>query len=241
VSNPARVDLNPAYVLHARAYRETSQILEVFTADYGRVGLIARGARRPKSSFRGLLNPFQPLRLSWSGRGELATLREADLGGVAANLTGDRLMAGFYVNELLMRLLGRSDPHPQLFAHYISLIAEIGHGESLEPLLRRFELQLLSELGYALNLEKDAINHMPLQPDQAYEFRVEDGPVPVSGNASDWAVFSGATLLAIGRMNFEDESHLRDAKRLLRSVLNHHLGDRGLQTRRVAAAMKRPS
>jgi DNA repair protein RecO (recombination protein O) len=240
VSNPTRVDLNPAYVLHARAYRETSQILEVFSADYGRVGLVARGARRPKSSLRGLLNPFQPLRLSWSGRGELATLREADLGGVAADLTGDRLMAGFYVNELLMRLLGRSDPHPELFAHYISLVAGIGRGEMLEPLLRRFELQLLSELGYALNLEKDAVNHEPLVPDQSYEFRAEEGPVPISGNTSVGGVFSGSTLLAIGRMEFEDEGHLRNAKLLLRSVLNYHLGDRGLNTRRVAAAMKRP-
>jgi DNA repair protein RecO (recombination protein O) len=240
VSNPARVDLNPAYVLHARAYRETSQILEVFTADHGRVGLIARGARRPKSSFRGLLNPFQPLRLSWSGRGELATLRAADLGGIAPDLSGDRVMAGFYVNELLMKLLGRSDPHPELFAHYISLIAGIGRGELLEPLLRRFELRLLGELGYELNLDEDSVTHQPLQPDQNYEFRVEEGAVPVSTGGPAGLVFSGATLLAIGRMEFADENHLRDAKRLLRSVLNHHLGDRGLQTRRVAAAMKRP-
>jgi DNA repair protein RecO (recombination protein O) len=240
VSNPARVDLNPAYVLHARAYRETSQILEVFTADHGRVGLIARGARRPKSSFRGLLNPFQPLRLSWSGRGELATLRAADLGGIAPDLSGDRVMAGFYVNELLMKLLGRSDPHPELFAHYISLIAGIGRGELLEPLLRRFELRLLGELGYELNLDEDSVTHQPLQPDQSYEFRVEEGAVPVSTGGPAGLVFSGATLLAIGRMEFADENHLRDAKRLLRSVLNHHLGDRGLQTRRVAAAMKRP-
>jgi DNA repair protein RecO (recombination protein O) len=242
VSNPSRIDLNPAYVLHTRAYRETSQILEVFSADYGRVGLIARGARRPKSSLRGVLNPFQPLRLSWSGRGELATLREADLGGVAAELAGDRLMAGFYVNELLIKLLGRNDPHPDLFAHYISLIAGIGRGEPLEALLRCFELQLLSELGYALNLENDVLTHKPLIPDQHYEFRVEDGPVPV-GATNDYTeglVFPGSTLLAIGHMQFDDKNNLQDAKRLLRSVLNYHLGGKGLQTRRVAAAMKRP-
>jgi DNA repair protein RecO (recombination protein O) len=149
-------------------------------------------------------------------------------------------MAGFYVNELLMKLLGRSDPHPELFAHYISLIAGIGRGELLEPLLRRFELRLLSELGYELNLDEDSVTHQPLQPDQSYEFRVEEGAVPVSTGGPAGLVFSGATLLAIGRMEFADENHLRDAKRLLRSVLNHHLGDRGLQTRRVAAAMKRP-
>ena len=234
-----RIELNPAYVLHSRAYRETSQILEVFTADHGRVGLIARGARRPKSLLRGLLNPFQPLRLSWSGKGELATLREADLGGVAANLVGDRLMAGFYVNELLMKLLGRNDPHPELFAHYISLIAAIGRDELLEPLLRRFELQLLHELGYALNLENDVVTHKPLQPDEHYEFRVEDGPVPAAAANSEGLVFPGASLLAIGRMEFDNENYLRDAKRLLRTVLNYHLGGRGLQTRRVAAAMKR--
>ncbi|MCP3999774.1 MAG: DNA repair protein RecO [Gammaproteobacteria bacterium] len=239
MSNSSRIDLNPAYVLHTRAYRETSQILDIFSADYGRVGLIARGARRPKSSLRGVLNPFQPLRLSWSGRGELATLREADLGGLAAVLTGDRLMAGFYVNELLLKLLGRNDPHPDLFAHYISLIAGIGSGEPLEPMLRRFELQLLSELGYAINLDNDALTHKPLVPDQYYEFHTEVGLVPAVEPQSDGLVFPGATLLAIGRMQFEDEDCLHAAKCLLRSVLNYHLGGKGLQTRRVAAAMKR--
>ncbi len=239
MSTPSRVDLEPSYVLHARAYRETSQILEIFTAGFGRIGLIARGARRPKSAFRGLLNPFQPLRLSWSGRGELLTLRDADLGGIAADLVGDQVMAGFYVNELLMKLLQRGDPHPELFVHYATLIAQVGQGEALELLLRRFELQLLSEIGYALDLERDAVNHVPLRPDQYYEFRVEDGAVPAIDGESDGSVFSGATLLAIGRMELDNENQLRDAKRLLRSVLNYHLGNRGLQTRRVAAAMKR--
>ncbi len=226
-------------MLHARAYRETSQLLETFTAGFGRIGLIARGARRPKSAFRGILNPFQPLRLSWSGRGELLTLREADLGGIAADLVGDQVMAGFYVNELLMKLLQRGDPHPELFVHYATLIAEIGQGKPLELLLRRFELQLLGEIGYALDLEREAVNQVPLQPDQCYEFHAEGGVVPAINGESDDSVFSGATLLAIGRMELENEKQLRDAKRLLRSVLNYHLGDRGLKTRRVAAAMKR--
>jgi DNA repair protein RecO (recombination protein O) len=238
VRTSTRIDLEPAYILHSRAYQETSQILEVFTAGYGRLGLIARGARRPKSSFRGVLNPFQPLHLSWSGKGELQTLRDVDLAGVASDLQGDPLLAAFYVNELLIKLLQRGDPHPELFGHYSSLIGAIAEGEPLEQILRCFELQLLQEIGYALNLERDVLNHEPLEPELNYLFRVEDGAVLAGNVASDVTLYSGATLLAIGRMQFDDANQLREAKRLLRSVLNFHLGNKALQTRRVAKAMK---
>jgi DNA repair protein RecO (recombination protein O) len=125
MNSAVRVELEFAYVLHARSYRETSQLLEVFTPGHGRVGLLARGSRRPKSPFRGLLNPFQPLRLSWSGRGELGSLRQVELAGIASAPSGNLLMAGFYVNELILKLLQRNDPHPGLFTHYASLIGRM--------------------------------------------------------------------------------------------------------------------
>ena len=238
MSNPTRVDLEPAYVLHGRAYRETSQIVEVFTAGHGRLGLVAKGSRRPKSALRGMLNPFQPLRLSWSGRGELPTLTQAELGGTAIPLTGSAVMAGFYVNELLMKLLERVDPHPDLFAHYASLIAELGEDSSIEALLRRFELQLLNEIGYAPELSREAETHAPLDAGKLYEFRPESGVMPATGRQSG-DHYTGELLLSIDRLEFESAEVLRAAKRLLRNVLNFHLGDRGLQTRRVASAMKR--
>jgi DNA repair protein RecO (recombination protein O) len=245
MSQTVRVDLEPAYVLHARSYRETSQLLEVFTHQHGRLGLVARGARRPKSPYRGLLNPFQPLHISWAGRGELQTLRDAELAGLAVELGGDAVLSGFYLNELLLKFMQRSDPHPQLFALYSQSLADLGaaHSDgsiSLEPVLRQFEIGLLAEAGYALNLATDAINHEPLQADCVYEFLPEQGAVALeAGRASDRMCFAGEQLLAMGRHEFSDPEVARAARRLLRYVINSHLGESGLRTRKVAAAMKR--
>jgi DNA repair protein RecO (recombination protein O) len=239
-----RVELEPAYILHTRSYRETSQIIEVFTPGFGRAGLVAKGARRPKSAFRGILNPFQPLRVSWSGRGELATMTQAEAVSLADVMPGSSVMAGFYVNELLLKLLHRHDPHPDLFAHYSALIGRLAAGASqddasVEKALRKFELELLQEIGYALNLERDALHQEPLQAGQLYEFRIDQGAVPVDTGGKDGMYFTGAELLLIGRLQLDDKDALRKAKKLLRHVLDYHIGDKGLQTRRIAAAMKR--
>jgi DNA repair protein RecO (recombination protein O) len=248
-----RIDLEPAYILHARAYRETSQILEVFTAGHGRLTFVARGARRPKSALRGILNPFQSLRLSWSGRGEMQTLREAEPAGPLTNIDNAIVMSCFYINELILKLLERSDPHPDLFAHYTSLMMALQSGQPVEPLLRMFELQLLGEIGYAPNLNRDAATHAPVDADRVYEFVADygvveagvaapaapvfDHGVPVFAPAA--SVFKGSSLLAISRQEFSDTEVMRDAKRLLREILNFHLGNRALHTRRVASAMNR--
>lgn len=239
MSVAARVDLEPAYVMHARGYRETSLLLEVFTQQHGRVGLVARGARRPRSAFRGILNPFQPLRLSWSGRGELLTLRDAETAGAALTLTGDAVLSGFYLNELMLRFLQRNDPHPDLFALYAGALADLAFTAATEPVLRVFEMELLAESGYALNLHTDAEEHAPLTPEREYEFIPDRGAVPVVAASGDNPRFSGAELLAIGRRDYGDAAVRKSARRLFRHVINFHLGERGLQTRRVAAAMKR--
>jgi DNA repair protein RecO (recombination protein O) len=239
MSSTVRVEFEPAYILHTRPYRETSLILEVFTPGYGRIGLVARGARRPKSPLRGILNSFQPLRLSWIGRGELATLAQAEQGGQSKQLRGDAVMAGFYVHELLIKLLQRHDPHPQLFGHYATLLANLADGYPVEKLLRTFELELLREIGYALSLDVDAHRHEPLQADQLYLFRPDQGAVPIEHQNGEDLLFSGAELLAIGKLQLDDPVCLRNAKRLLRHVLDFHLGGKLLETRRVVGAMKR--
>ena len=238
MSQSAIVELEPAFVLHARPWQETSQILEVFGAGHGRVGLVARGARRPSSRWRSVLQPFQPVRLSWSGRGALHTLRSAEPVAWTPPPEGLGLMAAFYLNELLLHFLRRGDPHPGLFSVYAEALSELRAGSAPEPALRRFELRLLAEIGYGLNLHSDVSADRPLDPGSDYEYRLEHGPVPAAAG-SRALVFSGAELLGIARGEFHDAGALRSAKRLLRAVLDHYLGGRALRSREVLTAMLR--
>lgn len=231
-------DLEDAFVLHARPYQETSQILEVLSAGHGRVGLVARGARRPTSRWRSILQPFQPLRLSWAGRGTLHTLRGAEVASFALALEGDALMGAFYLNELVLNFVRRGDPHPGLFIAYSQALAELRAGGDPEPALRRFELQLLAEVGYGLNLDHDVLNDVPLDPAGLYEYRLEQGPVPTMPGGTTLAL-TGADLIAIGRGELSTPGCLQAAKRLLRAVLAHHLDGRTLKTRAVLASMRR--
>jgi DNA repair protein RecO (recombination protein O) len=240
VTTAERVSLEPAFVLHGRAYRETSELLEVFSREHGRVSLVARGMRRPKSGLRALLQPFRPLLLSWSGRGGgLMTLGAAEPAGGAIDLAGDGLMSGFYANELLLRFLHRGDPHPQLFATYAQVLGQLGAGAAAAAVLRGFELELLAESGYGLNLDHDAVSGLPLDPEARYQYVVERGPVAAGEDAGDVATYRGADLLAIGRGEFHGEPQLQSARRLLRAVLDHHLGGQPLKTRQVVRAMRR--
>ena len=236
MANPTRVELEPAWVLHTRQYRETSMMLEVFTPGSGRIGIVARGARRPKSPLRALLRPFEPLVLSWSGRGDLATLQQAERTGTGVTLRDAGLAAGFYANELLIRLLGRRDPHPVLFAHYSALLEELVSPERIEPGLRNFEVALLTELGFGLNLGHSALDHTPLDKDQNYEYQLERGVVPAAMETGS-LVFKGSVLLAIDAGNWTDLETRRAAKRLLRYTLDHYLDGRELKTRKVYTAM----
>jgi len=239
MSVTGRVDMQPAFILHARAYRETSQILEVFCPDYGRVGVLAKGARRPRSKWAGDLRQFLPLNMSWSGRGGLCTLRNVEASDHSLAASGMRLMAGFYLNELIMRFLEPGDAHPQLFAGYAHALADLSESGHTEAVLRRFEVTLLQEAGYGLNLTHDAVDHRPLAPGQTYEFVIEQGAVPVQPGGCDGLVFSGAEILATGSGRYADERQLQSAKRLLRAVLNHYLSGRPLKTRQVLASMRR--
>jgi len=238
MSGIERIEFEAVFLLHAKPYRESSQIVEILGQDHGRVGLVARGSRRPKSRWRSVLRPFQPMRMSWSGRGTLQTLSAAEATSPPLPLTGMHLMAGYYMNELLIALLHRCDPHPNLFAHYGAALAALVAGEELEATLRRFELALLAETGYGLVTDRDAADGQPLHLDRCYEYFVDQGPVPVASGAAGGHVFTGADLTAIGNGVFDRPERLSLAKRLLREKLDWCLGGRPLKTRQVLSSMR---
>ncbi|MGA9855961.1 MAG: DNA repair protein RecO [Gammaproteobacteria bacterium] len=229
-----RVTLMPAYVLHQYDWRETSRMVEVFSRDHGRVGLIARGSRRASSPWRAVLRPFQPLLLSWVGGGELATLMGAEAGYVSGTPAGRALMSGFYMNELLLRLLPRQDPHPELFVQYMNALGKLMLATA--PTLRIFEMNLLSALGYGLNLERDSITGQPLETEARYRYEAERGLVRIQDNAKTGVGIKGSTLLAIVSGNYQQPEDIDAARYLLRNIINHLLGDKPLKTRAVMRA-----
>lgn len=225
-----RIDLVPAYVLHGRAYRETSMLLEVFSREHGRVGLVARGARSGRSRLRGVLRPFLPLLLSWSGRGELGTLTGAEPDGPVRLAGGAMLAGGFYLNELLIRLLARNDPHPELYRVYDRTLFGLGTSAGAAAALRVFEKRLLAELGYALVLERES-DGTPVRPGRLYHYHLEEGPVAVSRIHGDMLGIHGESLLGLARERLTDARALSEAKRLNRAALGRYLGGRPLRSR----------
>ncbi len=228
-----RVELEPAFVLHHRRYRETSLIIEAFGRDAGRLGLIAKGARRPKSAMRGLLQSFRPLLLSWSGSGELGLLTDAEPDGYVRPLAGKALFSGLYMNELLMRLMHRHDPHPELFHHYGSAIETLGHGQRSEAVLRVFEKRMLESIGYGLVLDRDIDSGEPIRGEVAYRYQTDRGPTTLMTGDGDGVRVGGETLLSLARESLETEPVLDEAKQLMRVVLRRYLGDKPLATRRL--------
>jgi len=230
-----RVQLEPAYVLHRRPYRETSLLLEALTRGHGRVGLVARGARGPRSAWRGLLEPFCPLTLSWVGRGELMTLSGAEATGCSP-LQGRGLLAGLYVNELLVRLVPRNDPHPGLYEAYRVTLEALAAELTQEQTLRWFEGRLLEALGYGLALGECDDAGVPIDPARVYRYRIEEGTVQ-AGEGEGFPV-RGATLLGLTREGLADPQAAREVKQLMRYVLQHYLGERPLASR---ALFQRPA
>lgn len=233
MSGKQRVQLAAAFLLHQRPWRESSALLEVFTETHGRIGLVARGVRSARSRQRGDLQLFRPLCVSWQARGELGTLTGAEADGAALHLQGRALYCGFYLNELLMRLLARHDPHPELFGHYRRSLQRLAAGERLEQVLRGFELSLLEEAGYGLQLEADADSGEALCADTLYDYHLESGPVALAGGDDSGFAFRGASLIAMARGELHDDAVLADARRLLRAALALYLGDKPLMSREL--------
>ncbi|MBU6468276.1 MAG: DNA repair protein RecO [Betaproteobacteria bacterium] len=232
-SNIYKIDDQIGFVLHTVPWRETSQIVEVITAQYGRIPLIAKGSKRPRSPIRGLLMPFQPLKLSWSGSNELRTLRNAEWVGGIPQLTGENIFCGFYLNELLIKLLPRDDPHEDLFEKYYTTVFSLAKNETIEPLLRSFELTLLKELGFSPSLSHDGNTHQEIRKEQYYCFDLERGMIEVSSSNEKRLQFLGKTLIDLNNNDFTDTKTLFESKILMRLLLNQCLGDNDLQTRRI--------
>ncbi|MGB9428363.1 MAG: DNA repair protein RecO [Gammaproteobacteria bacterium] len=237
MKDPGRMLLMPAYVLHQHDWRETSRVVEILSREHGRLGAVARGARRAKSPWRAVLRPFQPLLLSWTGGGELATLIGAEPAGAAHQFSGRTLMSGYYMNELLLRLLPRHDPQPDLFDRYAETLGRLPCAAA--PALRVFEKHLLAALGYGLNLERDAASGLPVQANILYRYEPEQGPVGVVA-ADDFGIhISGGSLMALAAENLQHPEQLRETRQLLQAVLDRLLGGRPLKTREVMRAFSK--
>lgn len=220
------------FVLHSRPYRDSSALTELFSDEYGRIGLVVRGARGKKSRTRLAVAPFQELLLSWVGRGELYTLTDVEQKTLLPVLTGKRLASAFYINELLMRLLHRNDPHRALYAAYRMTLQALTDGaQETGWILRLFEKRLLNELGYGLMLENTVDSNEPLIDNQLYSYHVEHGPVRITDCDNDAPVVHGSTLLALHSEKLTDEQCLREARQLMRYVLQHYLGNYELKSR----------
>jgi DNA repair protein RecO (recombination protein O) len=232
-----RAELEPGYVLHAYAYKETSLIVEAFTRRFGRVSLLARGARRPRSAMRGVLLAFHPLRLTWSTSAELGTLMAAEWGGGQKALAGVGLMCGFYLNELLLRLLPRDDAHEALFDAYATALVRLSTGEAQAGVLRGFERRMLAELGYAPVLDREAESGAAIEPEKRYSYEAERGPVETRRSNGD-SVVSGRTLLDMVADDYEDARTREEARRLMRALIAERLGGQSLHTRAVLSELQ---
>ncbi|TAM33658.1 MAG: DNA repair protein RecO [Rhodanobacter sp.] len=227
-----RIDQQPAYVLHARPYRETSLLLECLTRDHGRLGVVARGVRSERGRLlRSQLEPFQPLALDLLMRGELATLRAADTLANGLRLQGDAAMAGLYLNELVVRLTERQDPSPTLFDAYARTLTRLGSDDPLAWTLRRFERDLLDALGYALQLEFEADSGEPVAAEGLYRYDVEQGPVRLQG--TNVRAVRGADLLGLAQDRAPDTAGLAVLRDMMRDVIRFHLGGGELRAWRV--------
>lgn len=229
-----RIQQQPGFVLHSYPYRETSLIIDVLTRDHGRIALVAKGAKRPHSALRGVLQTFQPLLLSWTGRGELRTLTKAEWVGGMLPLGGEALLSGFYLNELLIKFCAREDSHSALFAQYAETLARLGHGDRPAFALRSFERVLLQETGYAVRFDRCAGNRAAVEPGLDYVFDPEQGVCPADQDVpSVWPVVKGQTLIDMTANDFSRPASASQSRTLMRFLLDYYLNGAVLKTRQI--------
>ena len=255
IAKPKRVrqfvgESDAGFVLHTYAYRETSLIVEAFTRLHGRVVIVAKGAKRPQGALRGMLNPFQGLLLTWFGKGEMKTLKSAEQQKILPQLSGAALLSAFYLNELLLKLTIREDPHERLFDAYantMSCLAMLPMGgrstREIAPILRQFEMSLLQELGYALQLQREADSHAPIRAEGEYFYFVERGPLAAGMVARqstpvDGLLLLGKTLIDMDCCDYRDPQTQAQSKQLMRMMINHLLGEKILHTRQLIREMR---
>lgn len=224
------------YVLHTYPFKETSLVVELFSQQFGRIAAVAKGARRPHSAMRGMLQSFQMLSGAWSGKNELKTLHSLDWNAGLTLIKGEALMCGFYMNELLLRLLPREDAHESLFEYYANALQTLANGADLATTLRRFELKLLQEMGYAVPLLQDE-NDVAIEADKTYRYEAEYGACELKasniGLRKNGVQLSGKTMLDMARDDYTDSATQSQSKQLMRYLLAHYLGDKPLHTRQL--------
>lgn len=246
-TRPSIGESDRAFVLHTYPYRETSLIVEAFTSLHGRVVMVAKGAKRPHGAMRGLLNPFQALTLNWFGKSDMKTLKSVEQERIFPQLSGSALLSAFYMNELLLKLTHREDPHDVLFDSYgdavhalASLDRQESHVRDIARILRQFEVTFLRELGYALQLVEEADSQRPIDAARHYHYHAERGPVPAPASADahdfvhgDALQLAGKTLIDMSNNDYTDPQTQLQAKQLMRKMINHLLGDKILHTRNL--------
>ena len=227
-----RIVQQPGFVLHSFPYKETSLIVDVFSRDHGRVALMAKGAKRPHSRLRGVLQTFQPLSVGWSGKSEVRTLIAAEWVGGLLPLEKSALLCGFYLNELLVKLLARDDPHPALFDHYVATLNQLAHNEPAPIVLRKFERALLKETGVASDFTVCTQTRGKVELDAQYVVDPQRGPRPARP-ADTWPTVCGKTLLDMEHEDYSDPTTQSQSKFLMRFLLAYHLGSAQLNTRQI--------
>lgn len=232
IQTTQRIELHPAYILHTKPYRDTSLLIDVFSQDYGRLGMVARGVRGSRANKKPSLQPFRRMLLSWQSRSDLSTLTHWETDGLPTVLSGNNVLSGFYLNELLLRLTHRHDPHAELFAHYQKALGCLAVEQLAETCLRHFELALLDELGYGLILDHEANSGAGIEKEQLYCYYLEHGPIIENGPCAGIRLH-GETLLELASAQLHSERSLKQAKQLMRSILSRYLGDKPLKSREV--------
>lgn len=230
--------MEPSYILHSRPYRNTSLILDLFTRNEGRISLLVKGARGKKTKGGGRLQPFEPLLISWFGRGELKTAKDIDYSGSSSALTGDKLIVGLYLNEMLYFLLGKQEAVPPVFDEYHLLVNQLGCGTFSESDLREFEMTLLNHLGYGLVFDTDLSTGKSIQADKHYVFAADEGFTEMGVQDESKVYYSGEKLLKISARDFSEIEILSLSKKLLRQAISFRLGGRNLKSRELFPGRK---
>jgi len=225
-----RVDQQLAFILKSQSFKETSSIHQVFTKDHGVISIISKGSRAKSSKHGSLLQAFKPLLMSWVGKAELKTLTGADENGLAEPLKGASLFCGFYVNELILSLIHKHDPHPNLFDTYAKVIKDLSTVVQQEKVLRQFEKLLFDEIGYGLLLEHAADSNTPIQAVKYYHYIAGHGAVELTNESATGAIL-GSTLINLRKNCLEDKVELMQAKRMMRSLIDHQLDGKILKSR----------
>lgn len=231
-----RVYLQSGYILHYRPYRDTSLIIDILSKDYGYISAVVQGARSARSPLKGLLQPFTPLLLSWSGKTELMRLNSAEANGLAHRLSGNSLVSALYMNELLLRCLHKFVPYPNLFDFYHTTLTQLSLTESVQPVLRCFEKNLLDELGYGITWDSCAKTGKDIEGAKYYQFDPAQGLFELTSAqlaVTTKPIFSGDSLLAFASGGFLNQQHLRDAKNIMRLALLPLIGDKPLKSREL--------